>query len=176
MARTPEDDWFPQADTSPSPGEPEQPIEDEWLAGDDPLTRPPPFAPWSVPDRRVLIPIGFGLVFLVALLAAFGVFSSSSPPISAPSVGTATPSIPRATTPAVARTAPGPPTTTLKPGDSGPQVKALQRELASLGYYAGAIDGDYGQATVKAVAAFQRAGHLTPDGVVGRSTLLALGP
>jgi peptidoglycan hydrolase-like protein with peptidoglycan-binding domain len=55
-------------------------------------------------------------------------------------------------------------------------VKALQRELASLGYSVGAIDGNYGQATIKAVTAFQRADHLTPDGVVGPATLLALAP
>jgi peptidoglycan hydrolase-like protein with peptidoglycan-binding domain len=69
-----------------------------------------------------------------------------------------------------------PPTTTLKPGDSGPQVKGLQRELASLGYPVGAIDGSYGKATTQAVTAFQRSHRLTPDGVVGPTTLLALAP
>jgi len=71
---------------------------------------------------------------------------------------------------------PNPPTTTLKPGDSGPQVKALQRELASLGYPVGAIDGYYGKGAANAVTAFQRAHRLTPDGIVGPATLLALAP
>jgi len=115
---------------------------------------------------------------LVALLAAVDVFSSGSPPIpmAAPIISTATPSITRTTTPAVPRSTPAPPTTTLKPGDSGSQVKALQRELARLGYSVGAIDGYYGRATIKAVTAFQRADRLTPDGIVGPPTLLALGP
>jgi Putative peptidoglycan-binding domain-containing protein len=68
------------------------------------------------------------------------------------------------------------PTTTLKPGDSGSQVKVLQRELVALGFAVGAIDGLYGQATTKAVADFQRAHHLTADGIVGPSTLVALAP
>jgi hypothetical protein len=178
MARTPEDDWFPQVDRSLSPGELEGPIEDEWLAGDDLLPRSTPFDPWSLANRRVLIPTGLALVFLVALLAAVDVFSSGSPPIpmAAPIISTATPSITRTTTPAVPRSTPAPPTTTLKPGDSGSQVKALQRELARLGYSVGAIDGYYGRATIKAVTAFQRADRLTPDGIVGPSTLLALAP
>lgn len=179
MARTPEDDWFPRVGTSASPDKPGGPIEDEWLVGDDPLpaTR---FDPWSLANRRVLIPTGLAFVFLVALLAAVGVFSSGSPaiPATAATVGSATTSVTRATTPPAARSTPTPPTTTLKPGDSGSQVKALQRELASLGYYVGAIDGQYGPATIKAVTAFQRqsANRLTPDGIVGPSTLLALAP
>jgi hypothetical protein len=178
MARTPEDEWFPHAETSGSPGELEAPIVDEWLAGDDHPPRPTPFDVSSLANRRVLVPTGLALVFLVALLAAVGVFSSGSPPIpaAAPTLSTATPSIAPTTTATRPHSTPAPPTTTLKPGDSGPQVKALQQELASLGYSVGAIDGNYGQATIKAVTAFQRADHLTPDGVVGPATLLALAP
>jgi peptidoglycan hydrolase-like protein with peptidoglycan-binding domain len=51
------------------------------------------------------------------------------------------------------RPAARPPRTTLKPGDTGVQVKVLQRALASLGYSAGAVDGQYGPATKQAVAA-----------------------
>jgi g-D-glutamyl-meso-diaminopimelate peptidase len=40
----------------------------------------------------------------------------------------------------------------------------------------GTIDGNYGPAATKAVAAFQRAHHLTADGIVGPATLLALSP
>jgi peptidoglycan hydrolase-like protein with peptidoglycan-binding domain len=68
------------------------------------------------------------------------------------------------------------PATTLKPGDTGPQVKTLQRELQALGYSVGGIDGSYGTQTSKAVMAFQRAHHLTADGIVGPQTLTALAP
>jgi peptidoglycan hydrolase-like protein with peptidoglycan-binding domain len=178
MARTPEDEWFPHVDKSNPPGEPDAPIVDEWLAGDDDPPRPAPFDPSSLANRRVLVPTGLALVFLVALLAAVGVFSSGAPPIpaAARTLSAATPSIAPTTTATPPRSTPAPPTTTLKPGDSGPQVKALQQELSSLGYSVGAIDSNYGPATIKAVTAFQRADHLTPDGVVGPSTLLALAP
>jgi len=66
------------------------------------------------------------------------------------------------------------PATTLKPGDSGVQVKVLQRALASLGYPPGSIDGQYGSATQRAVARLQHASSLTADGVLGPETLLTL--
>ena len=177
VARTPEDEWFSPDETSLSPGELQQPGEDLWLAADDPRPRSGTFDAWSLADRRVLVPIGVAVAFLVALLAAF--FGSDSPRTPAPTF--AAPSsivlpVSRATKRVAVRTIPNPPTTTLKPGDSGPQVKALQRELASLGYSVGAIDGHYGKATTKAVTAFQRSHHLTADGIVGPATLLALAP
>jgi Putative peptidoglycan binding domain len=61
-------------------------------------------------------------------------------------------------------------------GDSGPQVKTLQRELKSLGFSIGTIDGAYGAETSRAVTAFQKAHHLTADGIVGPATLTALAP
>jgi hypothetical protein len=177
MARTPEDEWFSPDDTSLSPGELRQPGEDLWLAADDSRPRSAAFDAWSFADRRVLVPAGVAVAFLVALLAAF--FGSDSPRMPAPTFA-APPSVVlplSGTTKRVAvRTIPNPPTTTLKPGDSGPQVKALQRELASLGYSVGAIDGYYGKAATKAVTAFQHAHRLTPDGIVGPATLLALAP
>lgn len=62
----------------------------------------------------------------------------------------------------------------LKPGDRGSEVKVLQRALASLGYSPGKVDGDYGAATQSAVTRFQKASKLTPDGILGPKTLLAL--
>lgn len=61
-------------------------------------------------------------------------------------------------------------------GHSGVQVQALQRIMKSRypGYYPGAIDGDFGPSTMQAVAKFQSARGLTPDGVVGKKTLSAL--
>jgi peptidoglycan hydrolase-like protein with peptidoglycan-binding domain len=66
------------------------------------------------------------------------------------------------------------PTTTLKPGDHGPQVRRLQRALATLGYLSGTIDGKYGSATSHALASFQRAKNLNADGVLGPATLASL--
>jgi len=59
---------------------------------------------------------------------------------------------------------------TLKKGDSGDDVKYLQRTLKELNYYTGEIDGKLGDATVKAVVAFQKAASLTADGKVGSLT------
>lgn len=53
-------------------------------------------------------------------------------------------------------------------------VSQLQRQLRQLGYYAGAIDGIYGQQTRTAVAQFQRSKGLQSDGVVGKNTWAAL--
>lgn len=74
-------------------------------------------------------------------------------------------------------------TRTLVPGMddswSGGQVSALQRYLTRAGYYSGPITGYYGDETVKAVQAMQRAAGIvssgTPEttgyGAVGKSTL-----
>ncbi|HET8894012.1 MAG TPA: peptidoglycan-binding domain-containing protein [Gaiellaceae bacterium] len=67
-----------------------------------------------------------------------------------------------------------PPTSTLKPGDTGSQVTDLQQTLAAVGYSSGAADGNYGPATQSAVARFQRASGLTADGIFGSQTLSAL--
>ena len=65
-------------------------------------------------------------------------------------------------------------TTTLKQGDKGDSVKALQKRLIELGYMTGSADGSYGSGTKTAVAAFQKAAGLTSDGVAGSSTITAL--
>ncbi len=67
-----------------------------------------------------------------------------------------------------------PPTTTLKPGDTGSDVKTLQRALAALGFSPGKPDGNYGPTTKTAVQHFQTSKGLTSDGIVGPKTLLAL--
>ena len=53
-------------------------------------------------------------------------------------------------------------------------VTDLQQALKAAGYDPGPIDGKYGQKTVEAVAAFQRASGLSADGVVGAATAAAL--
>ncbi len=62
----------------------------------------------------------------------------------------------------------GPPTLRLEA--EGSAVSQLQRELQTLGYYDGPIDGGFGELTEAAVIAFQTKFQLTVDGVVGPST------
>ncbi|MBM7855454.1 peptidoglycan hydrolase-like protein with peptidoglycan-binding domain [Desulfohalotomaculum tongense] len=53
---------------------------------------------------------------------------------------------------------------------TGPDVKALQRELMQLGYYKGKIDGIYGLKTAQAVSAFQADQKLNVTGTVTGDT------
>lgn len=169
--------------------------EDDWFA-DESAERPPippaPAWPQTEPERvsgarlgeftftlRALLVAGglFALVLVVVVLAVAGVFSSgkSHAPPSGPSRPVTTGSTTTHNTPTVpATTAPAAPTSTLKPGDTGAQVKLLQRALAQLGYSPGKIDGDYGAATQTAVKQLQQASKLTADGVLGPQTLRAL--
>ena len=59
-------------------------------------------------------------------------------------------------------------------GDRGSHVKALQQALKLKGYYKASIDSSYGEKTVEAVKAFQKASRLTDDGVAGFSTIKKL--
>lgn len=60
------------------------------------------------------------------------------------------------------------------PGDTGANVKKLQRCLNACGYYSGSIDGVYGNATSYAVKRLQRAKHLSQTGVASRITIAAM--
>ena len=142
VAEPPEDDWFPAADVRFSRRDVRASIEDEWFVEDDPRSRGGSFDPWRLADRRVLVPAGIFLVFLIALLAAAGAFESSpriapptvvAPAVSSGPAATTTPLSVAAITPAAAAV----PTTPLKPGDAGAQVKLLQEELTRLGYSVG---------------------------------------
>lgn len=150
--------------------------EDDWVAGAR-RSRPqrPAFAA-SLPDRWVPIAAGavLFLILLVGGLAIAGVFSSSKPTQATTTTTqiTSTPTTTPTTTPAVTSVAA--PTTPLTPGDTGAQVKVLQRALAGLGYTVGKVDGDYGTATKTAVAQFQTAQKLTADGIFGPATRAAL--
>ena len=62
----------------------------------------------------------------------------------------------------------------LKEGSQGAAVRALQKNLRTLGYYTGSVDGDYGSGTVAAVTAFQAANGLTADGIAGNGTQNAI--
>jgi hypothetical protein len=115
------------------------------------------------------------LAIFFAILAAVGVFDSgkaAAPPVTTPTVpppAKTTTATQTNTTPAVAA-----PSQTLQPGDTGEQVKTLQKALAALGFSPGTPDGDYGSATQVAVERFQVAKNLAEDGVVGPATLAAL--
>lgn len=58
-----------------------------------------------------------------------------------------------------------------KEGSSGTNVVKLQQALEYLGYYNGAIDGDYGAGTVAAVKKFQDKRGLKADGIAGNGTI-----
>ena len=53
-------------------------------------------------------------------------------------------------------------------------IKQRQHLLAYLGYYVGAIDGDWGAGSKAAATAFQKDRNLTPDGIGGPETDKAL--
>jgi peptidoglycan hydrolase-like protein with peptidoglycan-binding domain len=65
----------------------------------------------------------------------------------------------------------GPSTNTALKGKAKDVVVQIQTELAKYGYYAGPIDGDYGEATKAAVTKLQTDLGVTPDGLVGTETL-----
>lgn len=178
------DDWFGE----PRSGAPTRPVVDAPQAVDptaeDWLDAEPKTA-WLAdgdsdgPTVTLGTLIAFGgaalLVLLVAGLAIGGVFSGGGSKGASDTTTTApTTTQTQPTTTAPAAAALPAPATTLKPGDQGAQVKRLQRALKSLGYAAGAVDGDYGTATQAAVKRFQEASKLTADGVLGPKTLQAL--
>lgn len=65
----------------------------------------------------------------------------------------------------------GNPPSPTKKGDTGKDVLKLQKALTILKYYSGALDSDYGDATVTAVKKYQKAKKLTQDGVAGEDTI-----
>jgi len=116
------------------------------------------------------------LALFFAILAAAGVFGAGGK-TAAPPVTTSKPPppvSPSVSTPAPTQPTVQVPTATLTPGDTGPQVKLLQRALNALGYSVGKPDGDFGPVTKTAVEKFQLAKGLAADGVVGPQTLAAL--
>lgn len=67
-------------------------------------------------------------------------------------------------------------TTILKKGAKGDQVRELQSRLISLGYDLGkwGADGDFGNATVRAVMEFQQDHKIIASGIVDEATLMAI--
>ena len=60
-------------------------------------------------------------------------------------------------------------------GSRGNDVSRVQSKLKQYGYYSGAVDGIFGQATYDAVIWFQKKNSLKADGVVGSATAAAVG-
>lgn len=129
------------------------------------------------------------LLAYMALLTTLGVQEGPAPasvptPTPLPAYMTATPEphqTPAPTATAAPTAAPTPAMTPNKRytqlafGDSGNNVKKLQNALIDLGYMEkGSADGKYGYNTYNAVKAFQKANHLTADGVAGPKTLTIL--
>jgi peptidoglycan hydrolase-like protein with peptidoglycan-binding domain len=110
---------------------------------------------------------------------------SSTTSVSPPSPTTRPTVTPPATTPSPTKAPPttsapahdpaaAPAGTTLRPGDRGPRVAALQQRLTALGYWNGDADGSYGAATAQAVMAFQKSAGLARDGLAGPATQAGL--
>ncbi|MBQ6956221.1 MAG: peptidoglycan-binding protein [Bacteroidales bacterium] len=62
----------------------------------------------------------------------------------------------------------------LRPGDRGDAVTAMQKRLAQLGYYRATATGTFDNTTRAAVVSFQRANGLTSDGIAGKKTIQKL--
>lgn len=106
-----------------------------------------------------------------------------SPPVTTSSSSgitttTSTTITPTTTTAPVTTIIPNPPPDeplTLRRGDRGVAVTALQHRLTELGYWNGSPTGEFGNDTFHAVVALQKVAHLPRDGVVGPATRSALG-
>jgi len=182
------DDWFddPEPPTlesgrgnRPSYDIPAETEEDVWVLSEDEPRRPRRagsrgdvvIGGRSLTMTQVAIIAIAGLAVFIAILAAAGAFDGGR------AVTTATQDT-HQTLPTTATTPTTPnvtaPTQQLKEGDTGAQVKLLQKALNSLGFPAGTPDGSFGAGTKTAVEQFQSANSLSPDGVVGKQTLIAL--
>jgi peptidoglycan hydrolase-like protein with peptidoglycan-binding domain len=62
----------------------------------------------------------------------------------------------------------------LGPGTTGPSVRWLQQALATLGFFDGEANGEFGTLTQEAVRAFQADESLKVDGWVGPLTMIRL--
>jgi hypothetical protein len=124
--------------------------------------------------RRLVVPAAGALLLLTTSCASTGTasdgrtggaeVSASAGPVP-DATETRAPGPTSATTPTVS---------TLRRGDSGPAVLALQKRLDTLGYWLGSPDGTFGSLTEQAVFAVQGAAGLDRDGVVGPATAAAI--
>lgn len=106
-------------------------------------------------SRRALVRGGLGLAAGAALVPLGAAVSSAIP-----------------TAPAVPATAPA--ARLLRRGNTGTDVRALQRDLRDSGYWLGTADGVFGHLTQQSVWAVQKHHQLSTDGVVGPLTRTAI--
>jgi peptidoglycan hydrolase-like protein with peptidoglycan-binding domain len=180
------DDWFDEPDaptetqSGANRGVYEEPAEEVWVLPEEEGSgsggqRTFEIAGRTLTTTQVAI-IGLSvLAIIIAILAAAGVFNGTKaavPPVTTPThpITTVQNTTPTNTAPSVQ----APTQTPLQSGDTGPQVKQLQKALAAVGYSPGAADGDYGPSTMNAVERFQIAKGLGQDGVYGPATAAAL--
>jgi len=156
------------------------------MPGDEttgPLATPPesaaarrPGAP-AARDRSRLYAVLAGVLTLV--LVGMGVAAATLPGRDS-GVQLASPVVSETPTPTPSPTATPTPTPTPSPSATPAaappvtQIAEVQRRLAELRYYVGAIDGAGGPATRSALMAFQKVNDLGADGVLGPQTLAAL--
>jgi hypothetical protein len=181
------DDWLGDeaelewAEPGASAGSPATPRERP-ASGPAPEAAPPPRRE-LVLRRRAVALAALGVLAVVALVVGLALSSGGGGGATATEAGTTTTPT-GTTTPATTRAAPVVPvpvlTVTLpaagklKLGDTGPEVRKLQRALNKLGHQAGTPDGSFGTTTQAAVVAFQTKEGLDADGVVGRETAAKL--
>jgi N-acetylmuramoyl-L-alanine amidase len=77
---------------------------------------------------------------------------------------------------AQAPVSPTPVRSLLSVGANGPDVQDLQSVLRLMGYYGGAINGQFNEETLIGVTRFQQAAGLSQDGIVGSATWTKLLP
>jgi Putative peptidoglycan binding domain len=180
------DDWFdePEPPTETQSGANRGVYDDDaeevWVLPDDESARSGGGREIVIGNRtltltQLAIIAGSVLAVIFAILAATGVFNggkAAAPRVTPPpkKISTTAPTTTAAsTTPTVEA-----PSQNLSLGDTGSQVKILQRALIKLGFLSGQADGDYGPATMIAVEKFQVAQGIGEDGKVGPETLNAL--
>jgi Putative peptidoglycan binding domain len=180
------DDWFdePEALTESQSGANRgvyEPDEEVWVLPEDEAVhdRGPrgeiTIGNWTLTTTQAAIIAVSVLALVLAILAATGAFNGNKaavPPVTTPPPPTATVTVTNPTT-STKPTTPAP-QQTLKPGDTGEQVKVLQRALTALHFSPGKADGDYGPTTQAEVERFQLSKGLAEDGIVGQQTLAAL--
>lgn len=188
----PEDDWFAFAVEEPAGGE-----EPAWQ--DEHPTEPREVVTAELRRRQVLVVLAVAAAVVLGGAAILGARAISGSGDGAPTTAATLPSpaggstattpattpaattptqpggaatTPQGTTPTPAATVPT--DTTLRRGDTGDNVSALQQALSTLGFDPGAVDGKFGPVTEQAVSAFQKSAGLAEDGVAGAKTLAAV--
>jgi len=102
--------------------------------------------------------------------------STSTPSTTTPSTPTpsttATPAPTKTASPAPTKTArPAPaPVIILRPGDSGPKVRAMQARLKQIGWFSGDVTDSYGPRTIEAVRGFQAKRGFPVTGIADKRT------